>query len=766
MRAGDGSGFALRVGGWLAVALLATWLIAARLQITVDLAYFLPAPTTEQEAVLVNRLGQGPGSRLIFISLAAGENTDLDALVEDVRASLKQTGLFTRVTNGQLDSDIVDIPATIWRNRYLLVDIDTSDVGLRDAVHARLADLAVLTDHDATRLFAADPYLASLTVLEQLAGPALSGAADWVSDDGATAYLIAETHAPAFDGNAQQAAVRTIRKFVADMGGRDLELYGVGVYGAELQATIKSEARFRSLLASIAIALVLLLAYRDWRVLLIGGVPLMLGGVAGLATVAALFGKVHGITLAFGFTLFGVAIDYPLHVISHLRGNSPSSRTNLIWPTLRLGAFSTVVAYLAIAGAGSVGLAQLGCFSAVGTLVALWATRTLVPGLIDRYGRLTVPTAVPKRATMNPTHAIWVIGLMVGAGLLIVRPAPIWTNDLSSLTPISAERLERDSELRMALSAPDIRHLLIVRNTDRQKVLERTEALAERLAQAARDGIIDHAQSVTTLLPSATTQRERREQLGATTEWPARIARAIADTPFRIDAFAPFGQDVARTVGDAALITSDDYRDTSLETLVTGGLYFDGEQWVSVVTLSGLRDIATLRAIAITDAPDVSLVDLKDASLSLVERYRSRALFVLMIAFAVIGALLVWQIGLTGRSLWILGTLSTAILLTTGLTAQFLGTLSLFNLVATVLVAGLGLDYCLFLSRRNSDAADARDTRHAIHACVASTLAAFTVLAFSSVPVLHSIGLTVAVGVSVNYLLARFGLRSAERRYR
>jgi predicted exporter len=757
--AGDGSHFAVRVGAWLAFALLAIWLIAARLQLTVDLAYFLPEAAIEQEEVLVDRLGQGPGAQLVFISVAAGEGTNLDALVDDVRAGLEKTDLFTRVMTGQFDAGIAAIPDVIWRNRYLLVDIDTSEVGLRDAMRARLADLAVLADRDATALFAADPYLASLAVLENLAGPALADGTDWVSDDGKTAYLIAESRAPAFDGNAQQAAVSAIREIVADAGGRDLELHGVGVYGAELQATIKSEVWRRSVLASVAIALVLLLAYRDWRILLIGGVPLMLGAVAGLAAVAAVFGKVHGITLAFGFTLFGVAIDYPLHVISHLRGNSAQSQVDLIWPTLRLGAFSTVIAYVAIAAAGSVGLAQRGCFSAVGTLVALWATRTLVPGLVRRYGQLAIPAAVPARATAAPTHALWVIGLVVGAGLLVVHPAPVWTNDLSSLTPISAERLKRDSELRAALGAPDIRHLLVVRGADRQQVLERTEAVGHRLAQAVRDGIIEHAQIVTTLLPSVATQRARRERLGAASAWQSRIASVVADTPFRADAFAPFGEAVARTAGNARLITADDYRGSPLEALVAGGLYFDGDHWVSVVTLSGLRDITALRAGVIADVPNLSLVDLKAASLSLVERYRLRTLFVLAIAFAAIGALLVWRIGPTGRSWWILGTLSSAILLTTGLTVQLLGTLSLFNLVATVLVAGLGLDYCLFLSRGEDNATDARDTRHAVHACVASTLAAFTVLALSAVPVLHSIGLTVGVGVSVNFLLARFGFR-------
>ena len=376
--------------------------------------------------------------------------------------------------------------------------------------------------------------------------------------------------------------------------------------------------------------------------------------------------------------------------------------------------------------------------------------RTRVAMVPPRFRRVVVASA-PLPPAKPGTPATGLAALAQALGSQAVAATPPSTSPLAPLYAVVPPA-------RSGQGA-DIRHLLIVRSTDRQRVLERTEVVGQRLAQAVREGIIDHAQTVTTLLPSAATQRARRDRLHSTTDWKARLARATADTPFRADAFTPFGEAVARTASDTALVTADDYRGSSLEALVAGGLYFDGEQWVSVVTLSGLRDVAALRDSAFADAPDVGLVDLKDASLSLVERYRMRVLFVLAISFVTIGVLLVWRIGLTDRSLWILGTLSTAILLTTGLTAQLLGTLSLFNLVATVLVAGLGLDYCLFLSRRGSDAADARDTRHAVHACVASTLAAFTVLALSAVPVLHSIGLTVAVGVSVNFLLARLGLR-------
>ena len=108
-----------------------------------------------------------------------------------------------------------------------------------------------------------------------------------------------------------------------------------------------------------------------------------------------------------------------------------------------------------------------------------------------------------------------------------------------------------------------------------------------------------------------------------------------------------------------------------------------------------------------------------------------------------------------------MGTLATSIILTTSVTNQLLGTLSLFNLIATVLVAGLGLDYALFLSRPEGNSKNFQDTRHAVLACAFSTLAAFLVLAFSAVPVLRSIGTTVTIGVLISFLLARTGIQIA-----
>ncbi|CAN5266177.1 MMPL family transporter [soil metagenome] len=740
-----------QAAGWTGGALLAIWIVASRLELTVDLAYFLPEPATAQERVLVERLGQGPGSQLIFVDFPVA-GLEPAAASDELKARLAATALFSQVLNGAERIDAGSIPAVVWRNRYLLEDVDLGVDVLRGNLRARLRDMAVVGDRRALELIAADPLLTTVGVMEKLAWSNLAGDDAWVSAGGRSVLLIARTTAPAFDIEAQAAAVEAIRDAGQSVAGTPPELFGVGVYGAELQRTIRAEAQLRTLLAAAAIALVLLVAYRRAGVLAIAALPLLLGSLAGLAAVAALFGAVHGITLAFGFTLFGVAIDYPLHLLSHMRRRDRATALRLIWPTLRLGAFSTVVGYAAIALSGSRGLAQLGCFSAVGVLVALYATRTLLPDV-----GVPPPAAqqARERSYIICRHGLWLATLGLGLLLLGLRQEPIWSNDLASLTPLPPERLARDRELRERLGAPDIRYLVAAHADSLEGILRRTERVVAELEKAVSLEIIGGFQSVTALVPSAATQARRRQALAQASDLEARVRAAAEGTGLRPAAFARFVADVRRLAAPGPPLTPASFAGTPLEDYVAGKLWHDDGQWISLTTLHELESPDRLRALIA--GRDVILVDLTAASQSLVARYRLRVITVLGIALLVIGGLLLRQIGGNARTLWIAGTLAASLTMTVAVTGLVLDRLSLFNLIATVLVAGLGLDYALFFSRGGHE--ETRDTRHALAVCAASTLAAFLVLAMSDVPILRGLGITVAVGVALCFATARLGLR-------
>ena len=113
--------------------------------------------------------------------------------------------------------------------------------------------------------------------------------------------------------------------------------------------------------------LLLWLAYRSWKMPLLGALPLATAGLAGLGAVALLFDGVHGITVAFGFTLIGVVQDYPIHLFSHQRpGVSPWDNARALWPTLATGVVATCIAYVTFLFSGVDGLQQLAVFTIAG----------------------------------------------------------------------------------------------------------------------------------------------------------------------------------------------------------------------------------------------------------------------------------------------------------------------------------------------------------------------------------------------------------------
>ena len=138
--------------------------------------------------------------------------------------------------------------------------------------------------------------------------------------------------------------------------------------------------------------------------------------------------------------------------------------------------------------------------------------------------------------------------------------------------------------------------------------------------------------------------------------------------------------------------------------------------------------------------------------------YRNGAITTISFASLLIVALLLFERKGTRKVAWIVLTVMTSLAVTTTLVTALHGGLTIIHLVALILVMGLGLDYALFMSRKESVLEQAA-TRHAVVACAITTTLTFGILAGSSIPVLKFLGLTVATGSAASFILAYAGSR-------
>ena len=730
--------------------------IYERLELSYDLAYFLPAAKTAEERVLHDRAGDGPGARLIFAVVVSPEAERAQRLAAQLADNLSGAKELRRAHSVPVDTSPMSIPSFVWNYRYLLDDRSLTLRLLTQEIEARIADLVLLPGDRLASIVSSDPTLASLHVLHRFGG-GLNFNPNFAFGGDFGALVVAESVAPAFDLDGQRRAVESLEAAFADLGesGARLEVFGMGVYGLAMQDTIRNEARYRSLAATALVTVVLLIAFRRLRLVALAGVPIALGFIAGLAAISLGFGRVHGITLAFGATILGITVDYPLHLLSHARSGGAVRAAKVVLPVVWIGALSTAIAFFGLAVTGSSGLSQLAVFSLTGVLVAASATRWLLPGLLTETELKDRESNDGVRSEPRLRYGILLVSLPVLA-FLSPWESGYWSNDLSAMTPIPAETLRRDHALRQLVGTPDLRYLIAAEADSMEGALRASELASDALEMARMEGLVQNWLSPSDFFPSLETQLRRRDQLPGPEKLRAWVDAATEGSPFEPNAFAPFLEDVETAKSlelTMAEVLASDFGSTFKYLL-----YESGPRWVSITSLFGASDAVRL-ADWLSDHGSggaFSMFDLKRASESLVARYKAKTAIVVAVALVAILVLLLATNQSLSRAIWIVSTTLAGVGLTVVAVAAAVGPLSVFHFVALLVVVGLGLDYALFYSRPATDT-EARDTRHAVLAGVASTSATFGVLAWSSIPVLSAIGSTIATGCLICWLLSRLG---------
>lgn len=750
---------------WLALLAFAGWAISQRLQLSGDLRKFMPAAETPAQKLLIDELGEGPGSRLLLMSIAGVDRATLAMQSQDLRLALSARPEFALVTNGG-DASLDAIPERLRPYRYLLTDtFDRQPLDaafLREQLDARVQDLGSPAAALIEPLLPSDPTLETLKLAEswQPANAPQRLHDVWFDRAGSKALLVAQTRAAGFDPTGQQLAVDAIQADFAKVSagtGTGLVLTGPGAFSVEIGGRTAAEAQLIGLVDTLGLILLLWVAYRSWKMPILGALPLATAGLAGLGAVVLGFDGVHGITIAFGFTLIGVVQDYPIHLFSHQRpGISPWVNARALWPTLATGVVSTCIAYVTFLFSGVDGLKQLAVFTIAGMGAAAISTRFLLPALIDPAPRDVADSPVLARLWQRiarlprPKWSLAVLAL-AASGVIAFAPGQLWQNDLSKLTPVPADALARDAVLRDELGAPDVRYVLTVAGKSEDEVLQASEKLAVALHPLVAAGALAGYDMASRYLPSAAVQRSRQARLPAAPQMQAMLAGVVQASPFNADAFDPFlvDLDIARR---AAPLQRAGLAGTPLAASVDGLLLGSGGQVTALVSLNGLQDANAVARVAASNG--AQLLDMKQASESLVAAYRGRVLAALAVA-AVLLTLTVWIALRQPRRVW--RVLLPMALTTLIILAVLRGTgveLNLFHLVALILAAGLGLDYALFFDHAGDDRADQLRTLHALIVCSLMTLLVFCLLALSSIPVLRAIGTTVTLGVLSNFVLA------------
>ncbi|PQP05337.1 hypothetical protein C5612_06590 [Pseudomonas frederiksbergensis] len=745
----------------LAVLALAGWQWRDGTPLSANLMELVPGTAPDALELRAEQRMQEPLNREMLVLVGHKDRQQAIAMAQKLGEQWQASGVFEKV-KWNLQADLPALRTQLLQGRLAMLSaadrqqlIEHPDAFIQQRVQALFdpfTGFSLVSSQDdwlglTGRIQNSQPQRGSVQL--DIGSGALVADADgksWV-------MLRARTAGNAFDMNLPLQVADLLQRSREEAAQADVQLLAASglLYAASGQRQAAREITWVGGGATVGILLLLLLAFRRWRVML-AFVPVLVGMLFGAVACVALFGQMHVMTLVLGSSLIGVAVDYPLHYLS----KSWSLKPWHSWPALRLtlpgltlSLITSCIGYLALAWTPFPALTQIAVFSAAGLLGAYLSAVCLLPALLK--GAQLRPAQWPMRIAgfllnlretllkyvRTPVLLALLIAFCVG-GLLQLQTK----NDIRQWVGTPQQLTDEAQAIARITGYQPTSQFFLVRAANQQQLLERQTTLNERLDQLVNLEKLQGYLSLNQLVSQPSEQRKVREALNKLPQfW-----QPLLDLGVPVDALkAELAQLQALPVEDidTALAgpLAEPYRTLWL------GPTDDGV--AAMVSLQGLNNPALLQVQAL-GLPGVQLVDRLGDLNKVFAATQISAAELKLASCVLIVLVLILPFGLGGAlrivSLPLLAALCS--LASLGWLGQ---PLTLFSLFGLLLVTAISVDYAILMREQiGGAAASLLGTMLA----AATTWLSFGLLAVSSTPAVSNFGLSVSLGLAYSFILA------------
>jgi predicted exporter len=748
------------------------------LRVTNDITSFLPAGRDRDISSVARVLAESDLARSMILTVEGPTASEAAAGARELGAALARDPGVAWV-HGGIDGGVIDAAYDLYFPRRFSFWTDDpgraaaqlSDGALHEAARALRRELTLPLGPLVRQVAPADPLLtfpAYLTRLRASNDDSLHlEQGQFVSADERHGVLFLGTRATPFDA-ANQAAVlqavdRSFDRVNREHGGAlRLESTGINRFAVHAQRSITADVQRISLVSTAGIVVLFLVMFRSLRYVVLGMAPLVAGTICAMAVGLAIFGSLHGLTLAFGSSLIGVGIDYTeLYFCRYTISpdpDGPEATILRIWPGLVLGALTTIAGLTGLAWTSFPGLREIAVFSTAGVLAALLATRWIVPPFMPRHPHVVrlqqrlAALAGRALARMIRTRRGLFVVPVAGAILCAVGlPRVRWVDDVSALNTVSPAMLAEDERVRARVGGSDPGHFVVALGDSDEEALEYNDEVARRLEGLADERVIDGFHSLHALLWSSRAQEASRRAIVDDATLPARLGRAFEAEGFVPGAFRAFADDLSAPPPPP--LTFEVLAGSPLANLVRPFRVAAGGQVAVVTMLRGVHDDAKLAA-RLADLRGVHYLDQRAFFAGAYGRFRARTLQMIGVGLLVVFLIVHVRYRRVRLSLAAFLPCVIAAAVTVSLLALRGSSLNLLHLVGLLLVLSMGADYGIFMVESRDHPEELGATLLSLVGAMLSTVLSFGLLGMSENPALRALGITAGLGTFLSVVFA------------
>jgi predicted RND superfamily exporter protein len=714
-----------------------------------------------------------------------------------------------------------------YRNTFLDFSLLYLDEDALEKVKARLSDDAIhrqvalnremlrtAAAPGARRLILRDP----LGMREVFAQPMASARgrmrislADgyYFSEDHTMLFMLVKPSVLAQDTRFSVRFLREVRAIEAEVRAEfpeeteNLRVDYTGRYaiGNDYVTAIKRDAVWTFSLSFASVMVLFLVAFRRAGMLVVVGLPLLMGVIWTLGVTYFTLGHLNIVTSTVGAILLGLGIDYGIHIYNQYAAERTAGRTadeaivaalTGIGAGLFSAAFSTALAFFALVPTKFRGLSEMGLATGIGILLCLLSMYFVMPALFtlraryirdsaDRYVMRNFGLAHVEERLMRHPRALMFLSVLVSGALAVAALGVKFDDDFRNIRPKEGAAIEAQKRLVEKVGNPLLHTLMLVRGDSQEEALERAATLDALLANLTRQGYVLSHQSILSFLPSrARQERALRRLARVRSEEPqalsyARVRRTFEEALERegFDSVAPFEDSLAgieRALSVSRPMAFRDLEEAGMSRLLErfrreSGL---GEpyEFVFYVYLSQkLPGEEATRVLMETAAGlrGTEVVSIKVLSYELKRIVREDFGRASVYAFLAVLAVLWFHFRRPARMAIVAAPLVLGAVWMVGLMSLLKIPFNLVNVVVLPVILGIGIDDGIHMLHHYLTDADRDLTKtfrlvgRAVMMTSLTTMAGFGSLVFSAYGGLHTVGQVAFLGIS-SCLVATLGL--------
>lgn len=304
-----------------------------------------------------------------------------------------------------------------------------------------------------------DPLLFSGPLLERLGGFRLGDHFNLYEDyifskDGKEAVLTIDSRYSTGDTGNNKKLIKAIdqalEKTEADLDHKVSAIPFGAAYIALTNATqIRKDTWLSVAIAMVVIAILLSLFFRNIKHILLIGLSILAGSLFAFSMAGMLTSSLSLIAIGAGSVIVGIAVNYPLHFLSHIKeGYSPRQTIADIVPPLTTGNITTIGAFLSLLFISSPAMKSFGLFASLLLLGTILFVLIFLPHMTGRSQMVPKSLNFGKLADSSPERNRWIILalFLVTVFLWISNKGVVFNANMQSInymTPQQKEGMEK-----------------------------------------------------------------------------------------------------------------------------------------------------------------------------------------------------------------------------------------------------------------------------------------------------------------------------------